>query len=328
MSRSRIGRREFLRGSMAAGAALLLPGRWTLGANETVRVGVIGLGGKGMQHVHEFSKIDGVRVVAVSDVDKTHLAPAVEKLGGKVTAHQDGRRLLDLKDVDAVVVATPNHWHTLLTVLACQAGKDVYVEKPVSHCIWEGRKAIEAARKYGRIVQSGTQQRSDPGVIAAAADLRKGALGKVEWVHSMWYKRRGPIGKTTTPTPIPDHVDYDLWCGPGPKGPLLRRSLHYDWHWFWAYGNGDMGNLMPHLTDDVRHLLGWSDVPTRVMSVGGRYGWDDDGETPNTHFAVLDRSGLPVVIEFRQLPFSKTRKATSVYRRFGKGLRFTNLVKC
>ncbi|MFC1805798.1 Gfo/Idh/MocA family protein [Planctomycetota bacterium] len=330
MSRSRVSRRKFIGGSVAAGAAMLLPGRLALGANEEVRVAVVGLGGKGSQHVDEFAKVKGVRVAAVSDIDTVRLTEsgAVKKLPGKVSRHQDFRRILDDKNIDAMVFATPNHWHSLQTILACQAGKDVYVEKPVSHCIWEGRKAIEAARKYQRIVQSGTQQRSDPGVIAAAADIRKGMLGKVQWVHSMWYKRRGPIGKTAKPTAIPDTVDYDLWCGPGPKRPLMRAKLHYDWHWFWDYGNGDMGNLMPHLTDDVRHLLDWDDVPQRVMSVGGRFLWDDDGETPNTHFAVMMRGGLPVVVEFRSLPLSKTKKAAAVYRRFGKGLRFTNIVKC
>ncbi|MBL7224352.1 MAG: Gfo/Idh/MocA family oxidoreductase [Candidatus Brocadiae bacterium] len=330
MSRPRLSRREFIGGSVAAGAAMLLPGRLALGANEELRVAVVGLGGKGSQHVDEFAKIKGVRVAAVSDIDTVRLdgSGAVKKLPGKVTRHQDFRRILDDKNIDVMVFATPNHWHAMQTILACQAGKDVYVEKPISHSIWEGRKAIEAARKYNRIVQSGTQQRSDPGVIEAAADLKAGKLGKVKWVHSIWYKRRGPIGKTTKPTALADTINYDLWCGPAPKPRLMRARLHYDWHWFWDYGNGDMGNLMTHLTDDVRHLLDWDDVPQRIMSVGGRFGWDDDGETPNTHFAVMMRGGLPVIVGFRSLPFSKTKKATAVYRRFGKGLRFTNLVKC
>ena len=328
MVRNRMTRRRFMQGAAAAGAAMLVPAGRVLGANETVRVAIVGLGGKGMQHVAEFLKIPGVRVVAVSDVDTARIEPALKRLEGKARGEQDPRRILDDKDVDAVVIATPNHWHTLLTVLACQAGKDIYVEKPISHCIWEGRKAIEAARKYKRIVQSGTQQRSDPGLIAAAADLQKGAYGKVQWVHSMWYRHRKPIGKIAKPTPIAPTVNYDLYCGPAPRAPLGRAKLHYDWHWFWDFGNGDMGNLMPHLTDDVRHLLAWDDVPTRVMSVGGRFGWDDDGETPNTHWALMMRGGLPVIIEFRDLPFSTKRGAISVYRRFGKSFRFTNLVKC
>ncbi|MFW6161214.1 MAG: Gfo/Idh/MocA family protein [Planctomycetota bacterium] len=331
MGKHRITRRRFMEGTAAAGAALLVPAGRVLGANETVRVGIVGLGGKGTQHAGEFARLKDVTVAALSDVDVQRSGRAEQKKlksQGKVPRYQDFRRILDDKSIDAVVFATPNHWHVLNTVLACQAGKDVYVEKPISHSIWEGRKSVEAARKYDRIVQSGTQQRSDPGVIEAAADLRKGFLGKVQWVHSMWYRHRPPIGKVDKPTPIPDHVDYNLWCGPRPTVPLMRKRLHYDWHWIWDYGNGDMGNLMPHLTDDVRHLLAWDDVPQRVMSVGRRFGWDDDGETPNTHWALMLHDGLPVVIEFRDLPYKADKRGVSVYRRFGKGFRFTNLVKC
>jgi len=341
MTDKKITRRSFVERSLAAGAVLAMPNHRVLGANSDIRVAIIGCGGKGTSHLGHFASLPGVRITAVSDPDKAHMNSAanhlknvLSKRGLKVDSgfnkHQDFRRVLDDTNVDAVVIATPNHWHSLMTVMACQAGKDVYVEKPISHCIWEGRRSIEAARKYNRIVQAGTQQRSDPALIHAAADIRKGTLGKVQWIHSLWYRHRRPIGKVTGPTAIPNNVDYDLWCGPGPKGPLHRQKLHYDWHWIWAYGNGDMGNIAPHNSDDIRHLLGMDDVPERVMSVGGRFAWDDDGETPNTHFALYDYK-VPLVLEIRDLPHDKdnrSRRGVSVYRRFGKGVKFTNIVKC
>ena len=341
MTENKINRRSFMGHSLAAGAALTLPTHRVLGANSDIRVAIIGCGGKGTSHLRDFATKPGVRIVAISDADKAHMNSAENQLKNTLAKqdanidtqyrqHQDFRHILDRNDVDAVVIATPNHWHALLTVMACQAGKDVYVEKPVSHCIWEGRKSIEAARKYNRIVQAGTQQRSDPALIHAAEDIRKGTLGAVQWIHSLWYRHRQPIGKVTGPTPIPEGVDYDLWCGPGPKGPLMRKRLHYDWHWIWAYGNGDMGNIAPHNSDDIRHLLGMTDVPERVMSVGGRFAWDDDGETPNTHFALYDYK-VPIVLEIRDMPHDKgnrSRRGVSVYRRFGKGVKFTNIVKC
>lgn len=333
MITKRVTRRNFIKGSLAAGAALSLPGYRVLGANGDVRVAIIGCGGKGTAHVGDFSKLPGVRLVAVSDADLTHMDSAVKKAGdnaSRITKHQDFRRILDDKDVDAVVFASPNHWHSLMTVMACRAGKDVYVEKPISHCLWEGRKSVEAARKYNRIVQAGTQQRSDPALIEAAADIKAGVLGKVQWIHSMWYRYRQPIGKVNAPTPIPDYVDYDLWCGPGPKGPLMRENLHYDWHWIWAYGNGDMGNIAPHLSDDMRHLLDMKGVPKRVMSVGKRFAWDDDGQTPNTMFTLYDYD-IPLVLEIRDLPYdenNKSRRGESVYHRFGQNFKFTNIVKC
>ena len=222
MTQNKITRRSFVERSLAAGAALTLPTHRVLGANSDVRVAIIGCGGKGTSHLRDFASKPGVRIVAISDADKAHMNSAENQLkntlakqGANVDTryrqHQDFRHILDRPDVDVVVIATPNHWHALLTVMACQAGKDVYVEKPVSHCIWEGRKSIEAARKYNRIVQAGTQQRSAPALIHAAEDIRKGTLGAVQWIHSLWYRHREPIGKVTGPTPIPAGIDYDLW---------------------------------------------------------------------------------------------------------------------
>ena len=180
-----------------------------------------------------------------------------------------------------------------MAIWACQAGKDVYVEKPVSHNVWEGRKLVEAAAKYGRIVEAGTQSRSDEALLELAADVRAGKLGKLLRARGFCYKRRESIGKVDGPQPIPASVHYDLFCGPAPLEPLRRQQLHYDWHWFWATGNGDIGNQGVHEMDVCRWMLGEEKLPPRVFSIGGRFGYVDDGETPNTQIAVLDYPTAP-----------------------------------
>ncbi|MHC4741301.1 MAG: Gfo/Idh/MocA family protein, partial [Planctomycetota bacterium] len=208
----------------------------------------------------------------------------------------------------------------------CQAGKDVYVEKPVSHSIWEGRKMVEATRKYKRIVQAGTQHRSCPGVQAAAADVQAGKYGKVLWVHCSKLGARGSIGKVTSPQPVPANIDYNLWAGPAPMTPVMRKNFHYDWHWQWNWGDGEMANWGIHYLDDVRHILGWDDVPTKMVSAGNRFAWDDNGETPNMHFALMYYNGLPVVIDIRNLPDPKRKgnKSGAVYL----GSRGGNWIQC
>jgi predicted dehydrogenase len=210
--------------------------------------------------------------------------------------------MLEDKDIDAVVIAAPNHWHSLMTIWAAQAGKHVYVEKPVSHSIWEGRKMVQAARKYNRIVQAGTQQRSCPAVIEAAADIQSGKYGKPLWVHTSVLHSRGSIGKVTEPQPVPDYIDYNLWAGPAPMSPVMRKSFHYDWHWQWNWGDGEMGNWGPHYVDDMRHLLGLKSVPTSVIAAGNRFVWDDNGQTANMQFALFDYDGLKIVVDIRNLP--------------------------
>jgi len=308
-----ITRRDFLKSSMAAGAAIALatPFSRVRGANDDIRVAVIGVGGQGGNHIKYFNRLSGVRVVAICDADKTHLQRRADefekKYERKVETYTDLRKLLEDKSIDAITSATPNHWHSLVTVLACQAGKDVYIEKPVSHAIWEGRKMVEAARKYNRIVQAGTQQRSCPAVQEAARDIQAGRYGKVLWVHcsKLGTDNRGPIGKVTTPQPVPETIDYNLWAGPAPMTPVMRKSFHYDWHWQWNWGDGEMANWGVHYLDDMRHLLGWNDVPTKVVAAGNRFAWDDNGETPNMHIALLDYDGLPVVVDIRNLPDPK-----------------------
>ena len=316
-----------MKGSIAAGAALAVPFSRVLGANDDIRVAVVGFAGKGAQHIQVFHDLPGVRVVALCDVDKEILGREVKRFterSDKVDAYTDVRKLLDDKSIDAVVTASPNHWHALITVWACQAGKDVYVEKPATHNIWEGRKMVEAARKYKRIVQTGTQNRSDVGLQEAIQYIHRGNLGRILWVHGLWFKLRPSIGKVNGPQQVPLSIDYDLWTGPAPLRPLMRERLHYDWHWVWSTGNGDMGNLGAHQIDDCRWIADQSGFPARVMSIGGRFGYVDDGETPNTQMAIYDYQPAPIIIEVRGLPRQKGLRACDHYR----NLRSGNVVQC
>ena len=313
---SQINRRKFLKRSLSATAgsylalssvSSLMPS--ALGANNEVRIAVAGINSRGNGHVNHFQGLPGVSVVALIEPDEQILAQRLAEFKKKnnvadnaIKGYADVRDALDRKDIDALVIATPNHWHSLMTIWACQAGKDVYVEKPVSHSIWEGRKMVDAARKYNRIVQAGTQHRSCPAVQEAAQDIQAGKYGAVQWVHCSKLGSRATIGKVTTPQPVPSHIDYNLWAGPAPMTPVMRKSFHYDWHWQWSWGDGEMANWGVHYLDDLRHLLGWDDVPDKVVAAGNRFAWDDNGETPNMHFALMHYDGLPVVIDIRNLP--------------------------
>jgi len=327
-------RRNFVKSSalLASGVAAA-PSLNVLGSNEQVNIGVIGCGGRGRGHVAWAEKSGGT-VVAVCDVDTHRMEQGAKRARNseKVKRYQDLRKLLADSDIDAVVIATPNHWHALATIWACQAGKDVYVEKPVCHNIWEGQQMIAAARKYKRMVQSGTQGRSSPSIIKAREIMAAKELGELQWAHSFWYQHRGSIGNANGPQPIPDHIDYDLWCGPRPNVPLMRKKLHYDWHWFWPYGDGDMGNRAIHPVDDLHAILRiGADIPRDYISVGGRFKYGDDATTPNTHI-VAAKWKVPIVFGCRNLPLvhPKTGKVggTSVYWRLGKSFRWTSLIKC
>ena len=331
-----ITRRNFLRKSLAsaavAGAASALSTQsvWAnvRGANDDIRVAVIGIGNKGKQHVKGLLKHPGVRLVAVSDADTERMEENALKYAREanqnVQAIQDFRKILDDKSIDAIVTATPNHWHALVTIWACQAGKDVYVEKPVSHNVWEGKKMIEAARKYNRIVQSGTQLRSDTGLREAIPYIQQGNLGKIKLAHCLCYNYRGSIGKVDGPQPIPKTVDYDLWCGPAPLEPLMRKRLHYDWHWVWSTGNGDLVNQAIHDMDLCRWVIGEDQFPSEVLSIAGRFGYDDDGETPNTQVAFLKYDKVPIVYVMQGLGMSKGMKALNSY----KGIRTGIVIEC
>ncbi|HEX3147648.1 MAG TPA: Gfo/Idh/MocA family oxidoreductase [Gemmataceae bacterium] len=272
---------------------------------QTLRVAVVGVNGRGMSHVGGFNGARGCEITHICDVDPkvtSRAMDAVSKKRGKdPTFVQDIRRLLDDKTIDVVSIATPNHWHALASIWAMQAGKHVYVEKPCSHNVLEGRRMIQAARKYDRICQVGTQSRSMPGMRESIAYLHSGKLGKVKLAYGTCYKRRGSIGKVEAATPIPDGLDFDLWCGPAPKVPVMRKKLHYDWHWIWNYGNGDLGNQGVHEMDKARWGLNKNELPKSVVSYGGRVGYIDDGETANTQLCVFDYGDSELIFEVRGL---------------------------
>ena len=315
-----LNRRSFLQTSALATAAIALPARaWSrvIGANEDIRIAVVGFGGRGKEHIEGFSKLSGVRLVALCDADQNILDAEAKRLrdkGKSIETYTDVRRLLENPNIDAISTATPNHWHSLISIWACQHGKDVYVEKPVSHNVWEGRKLVEAARKYKCIVQTGTQSRSSTGLHEAIQYLREGRLGKIRLARGLCYKRRASIGKATGEQAIPAGVDYDLWCGPAPKVPLHRTKLHYDWHWVWDTGCGDLGNQGIHQMDIARWALGVKELSPRVFSLGGRLGYDDDGETPNTQIVVHDYKPAPLIFEVRGLPASSGTEKMGNYR--------------
>jgi predicted dehydrogenase len=287
------------------------------GANGDVRVAVVGFNGRGKDHIKEWSKLAGVRLTALCDVDKKVLEAEADRLatvGTKVEAYQDIRQLLQSKNVDAISIATPNHWHALASIWGMQAGKDIYVEKPVSYDVWEGEKMIEAAHRYKKIVQAGTQSRSSLGIKEAVAWVQKGNLGKIRVARALCYKPRPSIGKTVGPQAVPATVDYNLWCGPASLTPPRRGHFHYDWHWFWNYGAGDLGNQGIHEMDVARWFLGENVLSPRVLSVGGRLGYEDDGETPNTLIAFHDYKAAPLIMEVRGLPEKAGSKAMDKYK--------------
>lgn len=332
---SEFTRRDFIKSSMAAGASIALatPFSRVRGANSDLRFAVIGIGGQGNNHIKYFHEKEGVRVVALCDADKAYLERRAnefeKKYKQKVKCYLDVRELLEDKSIDAITSATPNHWHSLLTIWACQAGKDVYIEKPVSHNIWEGRKMVEAARKYKRIVQTGTQKRSDQGLMEAFKYMQQGNLGKILWSRGFCYKPRfsgnGIVEGTSGPNPVPESVDYNLWCGPADMKPLRRKQLHYKWHWVWNTGNGDLGNQGIHEMDLARWALG--DPPKlapRVISIGGRLGVHDAGETANTQIVFLDYKPAPLIFEVRGLPRKKGETGMDNFR----GTRIGICVQC
>ena len=252
--------------------------------NDTIRIAVVGMNGRGKSHLQAFTSLPKVDLVAVCDIDDAVLAKGakfVEEKRGKAPAtYKDLRKLLEDKSIDAISIATPNHLHTLQTVWACQAGKDVYVEKPCSHDMWEAKQVVGAARKYDRIVQQGSQSRSNLALQEAVQKMKEGVIGDVYHARGLCYKWRNTIGKAR-PEAVPAGVDYDLWLGPAPKREFTQNRFHYKWHWHWDYGNGDLGNQGIHEIDIARWGLGVK-YPTKVSAIGGKYMFDDDQETPNT----------------------------------------------
>jgi predicted dehydrogenase len=273
-------------------------------ANDEIRLAFLSCGGRANELMGSFEKIPTVKVVGLCDPDPGRVDKARKRFPGAKTA-SDLRTLLDDREIDAVVVATCNHWHCLASIWAMQAGKDVYVEKPLSHTQWEGEQTVAAARKYGRICQVGTQQRSDPMQTQIKEFLheQKG-IGALKSVRVNRYGVRGPIGKRSEPLPKDPAVDFDLWLGPAADKPVFRNAWHYDWHWDWNTGSGEMGNWGVHVLDDVRNVVFRDSVavPRRILGGGGRVVWDDAGETPNVHVVAFDTGTLPVVIGLSNLP--------------------------
>jgi predicted dehydrogenase len=314
---SHLTRRRFLQGSFAGYAALELsrarahPRRGF--PSESLRCAVIGVRGRGKNLVDGLRALPDVSLVAVCDVDEAVLAGEIARLGEaglSVEGVGDARRLFDRDDIDAVAIATPNHWHALLAIWACQAGKDVYVEKPVSHSIWEGRQLVAAARKHGRIVQTGTQCRSSEGIAQGIEWIRAGNLGALQVARGLCYKPRQSIGRVDGIQQVSPGVQYDLWTGPAPLRPLMRKNLHYDWHWDFATGNGDVGNQGIHQMDIARWAIGERTLAPLTLSIGGRLGYVDDGNTPNTQVVYHAYSKVPLVFEVRGLPKDKAAQTT------------------
>jgi predicted dehydrogenase len=282
-----ITRRQFLETSTAVaaltGISSLVSSERVLGANDRVRVAICGLHGRGNDHLQNYAKIKNVEIAALCDIDESVLNQRTAEMAKaglpKAAVFSDVRKLLDDKSIDAISIATPNHWHALMTIWACQAGKDVYVEKPCSHNLWEGQQMVKAAARYNRIVQHGTQSRSDEAVREAVQKIGEGAIGEVYMARGLCYKWRDTIGKAAV-EPVPAGVDYDRWTGPAPLREFTKNRFHYNWHWQWAYGNGDLGNQGVHQLDVARWGLGLG-FPSKVSAIGGHFMFQDDQETPN-----------------------------------------------
>jgi predicted dehydrogenase len=285
-----IDRRSFIRksGVVTAGAIVGKPliGRalQNRSLNDTINVAVIGIRSRGRDHYRALSKIPGVRIAKLCDIDSRLfpevLAEVEELTGYRPATETDYRRLLEDRDIHAVSIATPNHWHALQTIWACQAGKDVYVEKPVSHTVLEGRKMVEAARKYGRVVQTGTQSRSSYSATNAMKFIKDGGLGEIYMAKGLCLKPRGNIGRVAD-SPVPDGVNWDAHRGPAPMRPFNLNRFHYKWHWFWDTGNGDLGNQGIHQVDYARWSLDKMTLPVRINGTGNFFVWEGDQETPN-----------------------------------------------
>ncbi len=299
-------RRAFLKHSALTGAAIATAkAARSLGAADSpqgaVVLGVIGTNGRGTALAASFAGIGGARVAYVCDVDERAIDKAVSavaaKQSGSTRRVTDLRRILDDPAVDAVVIATPDHWHAPATILACAAGKHVYVEKPASHNPREGELMVAAARKHARVVQLGTQRRSMPGVVEAIDRLRAGEIGRVLFSRGWYNADRKPIGRGK-PAAVPEGLDYALWQGPAPERPYRDNVVHYNWHWFWHWGTGELGNNGIHSLDICRWGLG-VDYPRRVTAGGGKYFFDDDQETPDTHVVTYDFGDKAITWEGR-----------------------------
>jgi hypothetical protein len=316
-------RRTFLKqGLLAGGVAALAPRAWAApGPNERVNLGMIGLGWRGVTLLDAFKHVAGVSIAGICDVDTALIGAQAERYP-QAKQYVDLREMLDSPDIDAVVISTGNHWHCLAAIWAMQAGKHVYVEKPLCNALWEGQQVVKAGAKYGKICQVGTQQRSAP-MQAEIKHLLHGEklIGDIEWVRVNRFGLRPSIGKRATPLVPPKTVDYDLWLGPAQDQPIYRDKFHYDWHWDWNTGAGEMGNWGVHIVDDVRNNVFRDAIsfPKGVVAGGGRFAWHDAGNTPNIHFAMLDTGSIPVVIGVANIAADAANKLPPVCPGPGSG---------
>jgi predicted dehydrogenase len=306
---ARLTRRRFLKNTLAAAATITIAGTKSsgkvLGANDTIRIGVAGLNGRGSAHVGAYAGMKDVEITYLIDPDTRTFARRLAQIkNGKPQCVQDVRKALEDHNLDAISIATPNHWHALMTIWACQAGKDVYVEKPSSHNVHEGRITVEIARKHNRIVQHGTQSRSEGNWAKVVEVIKSGQLGKLLVARGLCYKTRNSIGVKPN-SPPPAELDFNIWLGPAQERPHHGNLVHYNWHWFWDFGNGDIGNQGVHQMDIARWGIPGATLPNSVISLGGRFGYTDQGETPNTQIAVMDYGQTLLIFEVRGLKTGK-----------------------
>jgi len=302
-------RRKFIKTTAATAAAAftiptILPSQ-VLGANDRINAAVLGINGRGKNHISGLMKQKNVTVTHLCDPDmniaRERQQSFKETYNKDVALEQDLRKIMDNNDIDVVSIASPNHWHALSVIWACQAGKDVYVEKPGSHNIWEGRKMVEAANKYNRVVQHGVQLRSSPAIQEAVQLMRDGYIGRVYMARGLVFRWRDSIGDAGF-SPVPDGLDYDLWIGPAPMRPFTRNLVHYNWHWHWDYGNGDVGNQGIHETDMCMWGLDVG-LPTQITSMGGKFLWDDAKEVPEVLTSVYHYPEEEKIIQFEVRPW-------------------------
>jgi predicted dehydrogenase len=325
-------RRSFVYLGAAAAASGIQRNLLAQGPNDQIRVATVGVNGRGMSHVESVMSLYGitrksedpkkqrkprdggprenVKLAAVCDVDEKVLGQKSDQIekgyGVKVDQVNDLRRLFERKDIDAVTIATPNHWHALAAIWACDHGKDVYVEKPGCHNVHEGRRLVEAAKRNNRIVQHGVQLRSSPAVQEAVEHLRKGTIGDVYMARGLCFKRRPSVGKKPDSDP-PANLNWDLWQGPAKVRPFSKRYVHYDWHWYWDFGNGDIGNQGIHQTDMCLWGLGVG-LPNEIQAMGGKFLWDDDQETPETLSTAFLYPEQKKMIEFEVRPWATNKE--------------------
>jgi len=318
----RYHRRDFLKRSVTGSAltAFAISGTKASGrvqgANDRVRIAVAGIHGRGQTHITGFGGMKDVEIAYLVDPDSRLFASRsdlVKRTAGYTpVCVQDIRRALDDKSLDAVSIVTPNHWHSLMAIWACQAGKDVYVEKPCSHNLVEGRKLVEAARKYDRIVQHGTQRRCDPQWIQLVSDVRNGKYGKLLISYGYASRSRLSIG-TKAPQEPPTELDFDLWLGSAPVQPFRTNLVHYNWHWSWDFGDGEIGNMGSHQLDVCRWALPAGATPNSVVSLGGRFGYQDQGQTPNSQLTMIDFGEAKLILEIRGLVGDQQWKITNEF---------------